>query len=147
MTCPYCKTNNPPGARTCRSCGKELSVTNAAPHETPRNDRRVRSTFMPQQAQARTESRSAESRDPVNAFGDFWMGFLGGWVGVICATIVDRRKGFWASFFGTLSLTSVIFAILFLLGLLGRETGHIASGAVFSSVFAIAFFFIGTRVR
>lgn len=102
---------------------------------------------MPQKARARTETRGTEAGDSINTFGDFWMGFLGGLVGVICATIVDKRKGFWASFFGTLSLTSVIFAILFLLGLLGHKTGHIASGAIVSAVAAVVFYFIGTRSK
>lgn len=100
---------------------------------------------MPQTAQRQTGARRTETVEPVNTFGDFWMGFFGGWVGMICATIVDKRKGFWASFFGTLSLAAILIAILFLCGMLGHKTGHIASGAIVSAVAAIAFYFIGTR--
>ena len=147
MTCQYCKTNNPPGARTCWSCGKELAVANAGAAAAPSNEQKVRTTFMPKTAQKQTGTRHTEAVEPVNTFGDFWMGFFGGWVGVICATIVDKRKGFWASFFGMLSIVAVSLASLFLLGLLGRRTEHIASGAIVSAVAAIAFYFIGTRAK
>ena len=147
MTCKHCKTNNPPGARTCWSCGKDLAAANAAPAETPRADQRTRSTFMPQTAQRQTGARRTETVEPVNTSGDFWMGFFGGWVGMICATIVDKRKGFWASFFGTLSITAVLFAILFLCGLFGEALVAIVSGAIIFSVIAVALYFIGTRLN
>ncbi len=102
---------------------------------------------MPQTAQRQTGARRTETVEPVNTFGDFWMGFFGGWVGMICATIVDKRKGFWSSFFGSLSFVSVLVAALFLFGLFGEAMVAIAFGTILFAVIAVLFYFIGTRLN
>ena len=47
---------------------------------------------------------------------DFLMGLVCGFVGVICATIIDKRKGFWAAFWGMMVVVVVI-GIIFLIAM------------------------------
>lgn len=101
MTCPYCKTPNQPNARTCWSCGRALPKETAEP--TPVADH-------PRGGWAGWEHREK----PVNTYNDFWMGFWVGVIGMICATIIDKREGFWAAFWGAL-ISGIVYVIAVLL--------------------------------
>jgi len=89
MTCPYCKTNNTSLAKTCWSCGRELPQQEPEPKPVVHSPGRNGTGGTPQRQQ------------PVNTYNDFWMGFWAGVFGMICATIIDKRQGFWAAFWGT----------------------------------------------
>ena len=73
----------------------------------------------PSQAAARNGSDSrhetlpSSSRDEERYIrNDFWMGFATGPIGVLCATFIDKRKGFWAAFFGWWTICHVIIILV-----------------------------------
>ena len=99
MTCPHCKTPNQSNAKTCWSCGRTLP--SPEPEKRP-VDHSPSTTYL---------GGTSQRQQPVNTYNDFWMGFWAGLVGVICATIIDKREGFWAAFKGFIVFL-VVFVVL-----------------------------------
>ena len=105
MICPNCKTNNVASAKTCWSCGREL------PKQQP-VDTSEKSSASHWNSNAKPSSSSSAPAQNADVDNDFLMGIVLGPVGIICATIIDKRKGFWAAFLGMMVEAVAIFIIL-----------------------------------
>ena len=89
MVCSKCGTHNVSGSKMCRKCGAILPASaNTTKHSLGR------STSSP------TEVLGAQQ---VNLANDFWMGVFLNCVGAVCATVIDKRKGTWAAFWGMIA--------------------------------------------
>ena len=93
MVCPICKTNNTASAKTCWSCGNELPKQ--GPDETTGDP-----STSHWNSNAKPSSSPSAPVQNINEGNDFLMGLLLGPIGIICATIIDKRVGFWSAFFG-----------------------------------------------
>ena len=110
MTCPYCNTNNTSAAKTCWSCGRELPKQQ--PVDTSEN-----SSASHWNSNAKPSSSSSAPAQNADVDNDFLMGIVLGPVGIICATIIDKRKGFWAAFLGMMVDAMVAILIILVIAL------------------------------
>lgn len=129
MICPSCKTNNSSSATVCWSCGKPIPAPASA-------------QAKPLQP-ATNPTRNRAPGDPVNVANDFWIGFWTGGLGLICATIIDKRKGFWAAFWGV--MTCVSLASTFVLTYFGIAI-TLDRGSVPGLLILLMFAFLGLTV-
>ncbi len=113
MNCPHCNAMNAAKSTNCWSCGRIISADPPA-HPIPSKKPVAAKSPRPPAPPAQTEA--------INTNGDYWMGFAAWWVGCICATIIDRRKGFWSAFGGML-VSQVLVAIVVLI-IIGASKGH-----------------------
>ena len=109
MICPICKTNNTANAKTCWSCGNELPK-----QESIETSEKPSASHW--NSNAKPSSLSSAPVQNVNLENDFLMGFLLGPIGIICATIIDKRSGFWAAFLGAAFLALGV-GLIFLIAL------------------------------
>ena len=82
-----------------------------------------------------------QRENPVDKFNDFWMGYLVGLIGIVCATIIDKREGFWVAFVGFL-ISSIAYAITVVLCIykdffFGISIGFMA--LIITALFSLAF--------
>ena len=110
MKCSKCGASLIPTATTCWSCGAKVT----APASTPN----PASTPAPSPRQQRVV---VSNENHVDTSNDFWMGFWTGPIGIICATIVDKRPGFWAGLRGAfIGVLVYVFIVVMIIETLGK---------------------------
>ena len=92
--CPYCGTPINSLQSKCWSCGKEVPVAAQREHSLQ--------TSSAAKVNGSRDTNDAGKANNESYTHEFFMGFLAGPIGLICATITGKRAGFWSAFRGLL---------------------------------------------
>ena len=123
MICQHCKTNNVASAKVCWSCGQELRPTAGGARAS------TRTNVDP--------TGNVDASRLLDTNNDFWMGALFGHFGMLCATIIDKRRGFWAAFWGLLMTVLVCLVGWFVVDMLALHDMSIVSDCMGTAIGAV----------